>query len=322
MGRPNCSRWRAVLVRARGAAGGHPGHPGPGHPQHRRRIAETPSALQPMRLRHPHPVQGDVRVLHHPQGDLVAHLDRREAGRALLDHEPLDLLVLKRPGPDHHVVGERRVADPLLLPVQHPIVAVAAGGGGQPARGARPDVGLGEAERPDLLQPRHLRQPALLLLLRPAQVDGSHGQAAVHAEERGDGRVDPGQLHGDHAVEQVAAARAAVPGVGLPRDAELPQAGHHEVVGEFLPGPVVVDHRLDRLLHELPGPGQQLAALKVEGPLDQVEVAVGHGGPGHNNPLIAITARSGRRPRWAPARPPRLSARGGRRGRRAAAISG
>ena len=141
IGRPNCCAFlgvgERVLVGAAGAADRLPGHPGPGQPQHRRGVAERVRPLQPVRLRNPDPVQGDVGVLHHPQRDLVVHLGGLEARRALLHHEPLDLAVLHVAGPDDGVVGERGVADPLLLPVQHPVVAVAPGRGGQPARGAR-----------------------------------------------------------------------------------------------------------------------------------------------------------------------------------------
>jgi hypothetical protein len=43
----------------------------------------------------------------------------------------------------------------------------------------------------------------------------------------------------------------------------------------------MVDDRLDRFLHELPDPAQQLAAVVVERLLDQVEVGIGHGGTRH-----------------------------------------
>ena len=266
-----------VLISAAGAAGGLPGDPGPGQPQHRGGVLEGVRPLQPVLLRDPDPVQRDMRVLHHPQRDLVFLLGGLEARRALLDHEPLDLVVFQRTGPDDHVVGKGGVPDPLLLPVQDPFGAVAPGRGGQAAGHARTDVGFGEPEGADLLHPRHLGQPAFLLLFGAAQVDGAHGQAAVHAEERPDRRVHPGQLHRDHAVQQEAATGAAVALVQLAGDAELAEVAH-QVVRELLPGPVVVDDGLDRLLHELPDPVQELAALGFEGLLEQVEVGVGDGG--------------------------------------------
>jgi len=47
----------------------------------------------------------------------------------------------------------------------------------------RNGVGLGEREGADLLEGRHLRQPAFLLLRRAEHVDRTHGQARVHAVE-------------------------------------------------------------------------------------------------------------------------------------------
>jgi hypothetical protein len=89
----------------------------------------------------------------------------------------------------------------------------------------------------------------------------------VHAEERGHGRVDAGQFHGHHAVEQVAAARAAVPLVGQPDDPQ-PADGGDELVRELLTRPVPVDDRLDLLLHELPDLLQLLPAGRVEQQLE------------------------------------------------------
>jgi hypothetical protein len=89
----------------------------------------------------------------------------------------------------------------------------------------------------------------------------------VHAEERGHGRVDAGQFHGHHAVEQVAAARAAVPVVGQADDSQLADRGD-EVARELLAGPVPVDDRLDLLLHELPDLLQLLPSGGVEQQLE------------------------------------------------------
>jgi len=106
----------------------------------------------------------------------------------------------------------------------------------------------------------------------------------VHAEERADRRVHPGQLHRDHAVQQVAAPRAAVALEQLTGDAQ-PSEAVHQVERELFPGPVVIDDGLDRLLHELPDPAQQLAPLVVERLLEQVEVGIGHGGTRHATSL-------------------------------------
>ena len=147
----------------------------------------------------------------------------------------------------------------------------------------------------------------------------------MHAHEGGDGRVDPRQFQRDHAVEHAAAARAAIAGAGQASDAERGEPGH-QVVREFLPGPVVVDYRRDGLLHEVPHRHDQLAAVGVEQLLERVEVGVDgriHAGlpsgfgirnrPGRlsapapgavRNWLItgASSAASVTRPRWPPSK--------------------
>jgi len=209
------------------------------------------------------------------------HLDGRQAWRALLHDEAFDLAILHVTGPDDDVVGERGVADPFLLPVQDPVGAVAARGGGEATRDPGADVGLGQPERADLLHPGHLRQPPLLLLLGAEQVDRPHRQAAVHAHERGDRRVGPGQLHRDHPVQERAAARAAVAVVGRAGDAQ-PREPRDQVVRELLPGPVVVDDRLDLLGHELPRAPEGVPAVVVQQLLQAVEVSLR--GVGHESP--------------------------------------
>ena len=263
-----------MLVRAAGAADRLPRHARPGQPQHLRGLPERGRPLQPVVLRHPDPIQRDVGVLHHPQRDLVLDLGGGQARRALLHHEALHLAIIGVARPDDDVVGEGGVPDPFLLPVEDPGVAVAAGGGGHAARHAGPDVRLGQPERADLLHPGHLRQPALLLLLRPAQVYRAHRQAAVHPAERGHRRVGPGQLHREHPVQQRAAAGAAVAGIGRAGDPE-PGEGRDQLVRELLPGPVPVDDRPDLLGHELPGALHGVAAGIVEQLLQVVEVGIG-----------------------------------------------
>ena len=111
-----------------------------------------------------------------------------EAGRALLHHEAFDLAVRHRTRPDDHVVGEGGVADPLLLPVQHP---------GSPSRRAvvvrppaapEPTSGSVSPKAPIFSIRAIGGSQRCFCSSRPAQVDGAHGQAAVHAEERRDRR--------------------------------------------------------------------------------------------------------------------------------------
>ena len=78
-----------------------------------------------------HAVEGDQPVLHDAQGDLVLEVFDAHPGRAALDDEPFDLVVLFVAGPDDDEVGEAGVADPLLLAVEDPVVTVAASGRGE-----------------------------------------------------------------------------------------------------------------------------------------------------------------------------------------------
>src|SRR5207245_7446123 len=84
--------------------------------------------------------------------------------RFVLDDEAFDLIVGDVARPDDRDIAPRRVANPALLAVEDPRVAVALGGRGQAAARARTDQRLGEAEAADLFPARHRRQPLLLLL--------------------------------------------------------------------------------------------------------------------------------------------------------------
>jgi hypothetical protein len=197
----------------------------------------------------------------------------RTSGRTRFHDESLDLVVGDIAGPDHDEVGKGGVSDPLLLAVQHPDVTVSLRGRRQSAGRARAHVWFGQRERSDLLHPGHGRQPAVLLLLRPAQIDGTHGEPAVHAHERGDRAVRARQLHGDHAVQQRVAAGAAVAFTGQAGDTERRQAGD-QLVRELLPGPVVVDDGANFFLHELADGEKLLPACGAEQLLERVKVRV------------------------------------------------
>ena len=155
--------------------------------------------------------------------------------------------------------------------VEHPGVAVAPCGGLQRDRvGAV--VGLGEGECADLVQPRHAREPALLLVLGAAVGDRAHGESGLDADEGADAAVSAGELHGDQPGGQRVHGRAAValqPVTDEACRAELLDDGP----GELGPLPVVVDGGQDDVVDELSGPGQ-IAEL-VGGELVAQEEVVG-----------------------------------------------
>jgi hypothetical protein len=96
----------------------------------------------------------------------------------------------------------------------------------------------------------------------------------VDAEEGLDRRVDAGQLQRGHPVGERAAARAARSVVRQAGDAEAGEAGH-ELMRELGPRPVVVDDRLDVLLHVLAHLVQPCAVLVLEQQLEAEEVGAG-----------------------------------------------
>src|SRR4029450_11267132 len=110
-------------------------------------VPERGGSLEPVGLGDPNPVEGDEGVLHDPQGDLVLQVLGGESGRPGLDDEALDLAVVDVSGPDHRQVGEAGVADPLLVSIKHPDLAVAAGGGGPAPGGSGAGPGGGGAGR-------------------------------------------------------------------------------------------------------------------------------------------------------------------------------
>src|SRR3984957_4904479 len=134
-------------------------------------------------------------VLDHLERNLVLDLLDTEAGRGLvLDNEALDLVIPEIARPDDGEVAPRRIADPTLLAIQDPGVALALPRSQHPTAGTRANQRHPRAETADLLEASHLRQPFLLLLFRTVDVDGAHRQADMHANEGRDRRVDACEL--------------------------------------------------------------------------------------------------------------------------------
>src|ERR1700730_2058190 len=171
-------------------------------------------------------------------------LDAETRGRLVLDDESLHLIVGKIARPDDGQVAPWRITDPPLLAVENPGIAFTLGRCGQTAACSRTDQRLGETEATDLLPAGHLRQPFLLLLLGSIEIDRAHRQAAVHAEERAERRVDARHLHRDEAEQLLAAARAAIALKAEPTDAKVLER-RQQFEWKRVIGPVFVDDRLD-----------------------------------------------------------------------------
>ena len=236
-----------------------PGHGVPGAGQHPGRVAEAVRPGEPVGLRDLHAGERDLRLPDRPERALAVDPPRVVAGSAALDEEALDLAVGHVAGPDHHDIGDGAVADPLLLAVEHPAVALAPRRRLQ-ADGVRAVVRLGQREGPQRVDRRQLRQPALLLLLGAEHRDRLHGQAGLDAEEGAETAVATVELEVHQAGGDRAHRRAAVAVDPVPDQPELAEAAY-QLAGEVRPLPVVVDHRKHLVVDEAPGPVPVVALL-------------------------------------------------------------
>ena len=240
-----------VLVGAARAADRHPGDPGARHAQHLGRVGERVRVLQPVRLRHPHILEGDDGVLHDPQRDLVLQLGRRRTpGCPFSTMNPLTW-------PSATSRAQITVRSPnVALPIHFfcPLRIHSS-----PSRRA---VVSTRATRPTRRRARSARtrrssrsapSPAdsAALLLGAAQVDRAHRQTAVHPAERGDRRV------GARRVPSRPCRRAGSSGPGQPNPwygrPPMPSAPNPGTIsnGKRALGPVLQHNRLDLCGHEV-----------------------------------------------------------------------
>ena len=103
-----------------------PGHTRPRHAQDGSGISKGVCLLEPVGFRHATVLQREERILHHAQSDFVVHFLGLEAGCAFFDQKAFYMVVGHITRPDDGYVTECGVADPFLLPVEHPTVPVAA----------------------------------------------------------------------------------------------------------------------------------------------------------------------------------------------------
>ena len=126
-------------------------------------------------------------------------------------------------GKDQEVVGDVGEADPDLAAVQD-VAAVDAPGGGLEVRGVGSDVGLGQAERRELLAARLRHEPAPALLLRPPLQDRQRVESDVDALDHAERGVGPLELLAQEREGDVVGPGAAVVGRdGRSEEAQTPQ---------------------------------------------------------------------------------------------------
>src|SRR5580704_3079570 len=190
----------SILVRAHGASRRFPANEIARPAQDFGRVAERFVFLETVLLRDPAVLHGDQAVLNYLKSNLVLNFFDLEARRSLVfNDETLDLIVGNVERPDDRDVAPGGVADPFFLAVDNPGVALAFGSRQKAPSCSRTHQRLGQTEAADLLHASHRRKPLLFLLFRSTVIDGRHCQAAVHAEERRNRRVDASHLHRNQA---------------------------------------------------------------------------------------------------------------------------
>ncbi len=126
-------------------------------------------------------------------------------------------------GKDQEVVGDVGEADPDLAAVQD-VAAVDSPGGGLEVRGVGSDVGLGQAERRELLAARLRDEPAPALLLGPPLQDRQRVESDVDALDHAERGVGPLELLAQEREGDVVGPGAAVVGRdGRSEEAQTPQ---------------------------------------------------------------------------------------------------
>src|SRR5215471_249499 len=135
------------------------------------------------------------------------------------------------------------------------------------------DQRLGQAEAADLFHACHRRQPLLFLLLRSSDLDRTHRQEVVDAEEGRDRGIASRHVHPDKADQQLTPAGAAVP-----LDAEAAELqfldGRQQLEWESVLGPILVDDGRDFGVHEGAHPFEDRKLIGAQGLGEVVEVAV------------------------------------------------
>src|SRR5258705_9257297 len=165
------------------------------------------------------------------------------------------------------------MADPFLLAVQDPGIALALRRRRHAGGGSRTDERLRESEAADLFEANPRRPPLLLLLFRPAEIDAAHRQPGVDAEERRDRRIDARELHLNEAQERETFPAAAVTLDRNAADVQLLERGQ-QLEGKGVLEPVLPDDRRDLGLGELPDLFQDVLFFSAQCRPDVVEVAV------------------------------------------------
>ena len=186
-------------------AQGLPGDGLPGLGQHIVGVVPGPGLRQTGTGGHPHPVQADLGLPHAAVRGFTDDLpgvipgDRVLRALGVFHDESTDLAVVVA-GPDDHHVGDRAVADPPLVPVQHPLVTLPPRPGFQ-RNHVGAVLGFGQRKGAESFTGRHPWQILGLLLFGAQHRDGRHREPGMYGVQGGDAAIAAGQFGGDHAFE-------------------------------------------------------------------------------------------------------------------------
>ena len=194
--------------------------------------------------------------------------------------ESTDLAVVVA-GPDDHHVGDGAVADPPLLPVQHPLVTLPARPGFQ-RNHVGAVLGFGQGKGAEGFTGRHPRQILGLLLFGAEHRDGRHREPGMYGVQGGDAAIAAGQFGGDHTFGEKRHPGATVPDDRGAGNAEPPIAlGQFD--RELCAFPITGSGRCHLRVAPLPDPITHLAFLIGQQFIQTVEI----GGPG-NRKIITV----------------------------------
>ena len=177
----------------------------------------SPSAPEAVRRGHPAPLEDELGRVRGAEPELVLHLGDEESRRALLDQERGDAVMRLRGVRLREDQGHRRlpaVRDEHLAPVEHVVVAVAAGQRRQvPWRPSRPGARSGRSSRAPRPEARGPRKRSCCAGVPELQERLAHERVVDRHHHGVGGAGDRDLLEGQHVGQRVGAAAArASPG--------------------------------------------------------------------------------------------------------------
>src|SRR6478752_7426325 len=279
-------QWRNDDVWHGSPAASLPGDGLPGLGQHIVGVVPGPGLRQTGTGGHPHPVQADLGLPHAAVRCFTDDLPGVIPGDRVLSavrmfHDEGSDLAFVVPGPDDHDIGDGAVADPPLVPVQHPLVTLAPRPGFQ-RNHVGAVLGFGQGKGAENFTGRHPWQILGLLLFGAQHRDGRHREPGMYGVQGGDAAVAAGQFGGDYTLGEKRHPGATVPDDRGAGDAEPPIAlGQFD--RELCPLPITGSSRCHLRVAPLPDPITHLAFLVGQQFIQTVEIS-----PPGNRKIITI----------------------------------